>query len=297
VRQLELAASTDDQAERTARCTFVVVGAGYTGTEVAAHCSALTHELATLRPELRAQPLRWILLDVASRVLPELDERLSRAAHEVLRARNVEVRMEESVEESTSEGVRLTGGEFVPTRSLIWCVGVRADPLIEDIDLPSENGRLTVDPYLNPPGHPEVFACGDAAAVPDLTRRGEPTAMTAQHAVRQGKLAARNVAASLGQGRRRRYRHRDLGFVVDLGAGKATANPLHIPLSGFAARVVTRGYHLAAMPTNRIRIVTDWVLGALLKRQSVQLGLVRGSEVPLDTSAPETPTSPRQTDH
>jgi NADH dehydrogenase len=291
VRQLELAASTDDIAERAARCTFVVVGAGYTGTEVAAHCSALTRELAALRPELRDQPLRWMLLDVASRVLPELDERLSRVADGVLRERGVEVRMEESVKESTPEGVRLTNGDFVSTRSLIWCVGVRPDPLIEQIDLPSEKGRLTVDAYLNPPGHPEVFACGDAAAVPDLTQGGRPTAMTAQHAVRQGKLVARNIAASLGQGKRRKYRHRDLGFVVDLGAGRATANPLHIPLSGFPARVVTRGYHLAALPTNRIRILTDWLLGALLTRQSVQLGLVRGHSVPLDTAEPETPAS------
>lgn len=292
VRQLELAASTDDEAERTARCTFVVVGAGYTGTEVAAHCSALTHELATLRPELRAQPLRWILLDVASRVLPELDERLSRAAHEVLRARNVEVRMEESVEESTSEGVRLTGGEFVPTRSLIWCVGVRADPLIEDIDLPSENGRLTVDPYLNPPGHPEVFACGDAAAVPDCARPGQATPMTAQHAVRQGRLAAHNVAASCGQGQRLPYHYRDRGFAVDLGGAQAAADPYGVPLSGPFAKVVTSGYHLLSLPGNRARVAADWLLDAVLPRPAVQLGLVRSTAVPLENSAPEVPVLP-----
>jgi NADH dehydrogenase len=141
------------------------------------------------------------------------------------------------------------------------------------------------------PGHPDVYACGDAAAVPDLTRPGELTAMTAQHATRQGTLAGRNVAASLGYGAARRYKHHDLGFVVDLGGRKAAANPLHIPLSGLPAKVVTRGYHLLAMPGNRVRTATDWLLDAVLGRQTVQLGLVRSAAVPLVTG-PVTPAAP-----
>jgi NADH:ubiquinone reductase (H+-translocating) len=128
-----------------------------------------------------------------------------------------------------------------------------------------------------------VFACGDAAAVPDLTRPGEVTAMTAQHAQRQGVLAGRNVAASLGYGKTKRYKHHDLGFVVDLGGTQAAANPLRIPLSGIVAKAVTRGYHLLAMPGNRARTAADWALDALLPRQSVQLGLVRSAAVPLET--------------
>jgi NADH dehydrogenase len=131
-----------------------------------------------------------------------------------------------------------------------------------------------------------VYACGDAAAVPDLTRPGEITAMTAQHAARQGTMAGRNVAASLGHGRMRRYKHHDLGFVVDLGGTQAAANPLHIPLSGLPAKAVTRGYHLMAMPGNRIRTAMDWLADAVLGRQSVQLGLVRSANVPLDTRPP-----------
>lgn len=137
------------------------------------------------------------------------------------------------------------------------------------------------------PGHPEVFACGDAAAVPDLTKPGEFTGMTAQHAWRQGKVAARNVAASLGICSRRAYRHRDLGFVVDLGGVKAAANPLGVSLSGPLAGAVARGYHLAAMPGNRVRVAADWLLEAVLPRQGVQLGLVRSWSVPLDTASPE----------
>jgi NADH:ubiquinone reductase (H+-translocating) len=106
--------------------------------------------------------------------------------------------------------------------------------------------------------------------------------MTAQHAVRQGQLAAHNLAASLGHGRHRAYRHHDLGFVVDLAGAKAAANPLGVPLSGLPAKAVTRCYHLKAIPANRVRIAGDWLLNALLGRQTVQLGLVRAAAVPLD---------------
>ncbi|GHG30406.1 MULTISPECIES: NAD(P)/FAD-dependent oxidoreductase [Amycolatopsis] len=288
-RQIELAAAADDPAERDARCTFVVVGAGYTGTEVAAQGPAFTAALAARHPELAGQKIRWLLLDVAERVLPELDGRLGRTADEVLRARGVEVLMKTSVDHADAKGVTLTNGDAVPTRTLVWCVGVRPDPLVAGLGLETAKGRLVVTEQLNVPGRDDVFACGDAAAVPDLTRPGQYTAMTAQHAERQGRLAGRNVAASLGYGRRGTYRHHDLGFVVDLGAGAAAANPLHIPLSGRPAKAVTRGYHLMAMPGNRVRTAADWVLEALTGRQTVQLGLVRSGAVPLDTDSPELP--------
>lgn len=194
-RQMELAAQgTDTPQERAARRTFVVVGGGYTGTEVAAHGKLFTDALD------RREPARWILLDIADRLLPELDRRLSTTADRVLRRRGVDVRTGTSVKEATDDGVLLDDGEFVPTRTLIWCVGVRPDPLVSELGLSVERGRLLVEPQLNVPGRPEVFACGDAAAVPDLTRPGEFTPMTAQHASRQGRTAAQ-------RGRLARLRH------------------------------------------------------------------------------------------
>ncbi|MFI0817802.1 NAD(P)/FAD-dependent oxidoreductase [Streptomyces sp. NPDC021098] len=287
-RQLEMTANTSDPRERAARRTFVVVGAGYTGTEVAAHGVLFTDSLARQNTALRHEPRpRWMLLDVAKRVLPSLDERLSRTADRVLRRRGVDVRLGTSVKEATSDGVLLDDGEFIDTRSLIWCVGVRPDPLVEDLGLATEHGRLRVDQYLTVHGHPEVLACGDAAAVPDLTRPGEFTPMTAQHAQRQGKAAAHNVLASLGRGAPRPYKHHDLGFTVDLGGVQAAADPLHIPLAGPAANAVTRGYHLMAMPGNRVRVAADWLLDAALPPQAVQFGLVPSWSVPLDTESPE----------
>src|SRR5690606_2097935 len=147
-RQIELAASTADPAEREARCTFVVVGAGYTGTEVAAQGPLLTDTLVRHHAALRDQPVRWLLLDLADRVLPELDPRLSGTADRVLRERGVEVRTGQSVQEAAHGHVLLTTGETVPTRTLVWCVGVRPDPLVEAFRLPTAKGRLVVDAEL-----------------------------------------------------------------------------------------------------------------------------------------------------
>jgi NADH dehydrogenase len=291
IRQIELAAGSDDPEERRARCTFVVVGAGYTGTEVAAQGVLFTQDLARARG-LGEGAVRWLLVS-RGKVLAGLDDHLAATADRVLRERGVEVRTGETVEEATADGVRLRDGEQVPTRTLLWCVGVRPDPLIEEVGLELAEGRLVVEPTLTVPGHPEVFACGDAAAVPDRTRRGQYTAMTAQHAQRQGRLAGRNVAASLRGRRLRPYRHRDLGFVVDLGSTDAAANPLHLRLAGLPAKAVARGYHLLSMPGNRLRTAADWLLDAVLPRQATQLGLVRSTSVPIDTSSPEVPHHPQ----
>ena len=286
IRQLELAAVAADPAERTARCTFVVVGAGYTGTEVTAHGQRLTTRLARRLPGLAGQQIRWMLLDLAPRVLAELDPRLSRTAERVLRRRGVEVLTGQSVAEALDGSVQLTNGAKVSTRSLIWCVGVRADPLVDKLDLATNRGRLEVDEFMAVPGAQHIYACGDFAAVPDLTRPGQICGMTAQHAQRQGRLVARNVAASLGKGTPRPYKHRDLGFLVDLGGLAAAANPLHIPLSGPAANAVTRAYHLYAMSGNRLRVLTDWNLNGITSPDLTSLAVINASSVPLDVNEP-----------
>ena len=288
IRQLELASVATDPEEREARCTFVVVGAGYTGTEVAAQGQLATTRLVKTMPGLAGQQIRWMLLDTAPRLLPQLDPRLSKTADRVLRRRGVEVRTGQSVADALDGYVKLSTGEKVPTRSLIWCVGVRADPLMEGLNLETNRGRLVVDEFMKVPGAPDIYACGDCAAVPDLTRPGEITGMTAQHAQRQGVQVARNVAASLGQGTARAYKHHDLGFLVDLGGAAAAANPLNIPISGPAANAITRGYHLGVMPGNRLRVLTDWMLNGITRTEATSLDVITAAAVPLDPNHPRT---------
>jgi NADH:ubiquinone reductase (H+-translocating) len=282
-RQLELAEVAADPAERQARCTFVVVGAGYTGTEVTAQGQLLTTRLVRQMSGLRRRDIRWMLLDTAPRVLPDLDPRLSKTADRVLRRRGVEVRTGQSVTEAMPDFVQLSTGEKVATRSLIWCVGVRADPLVDGIDLETIKGRLVVDEYMSVPSTADIYACGDCAAVPDLTRPGQVCGMTAQHAERQGKLMAKNVAASFGVGKAQPYKHHDLGFLVDLGGTAAAINPLKIPLSGPLASVLTRGYHLWVMSGNRARVVTDWTLNAATPTEMTSLA---ARSVSLDVDNP-----------
>lgn len=269
LRQLYLAASTGNATERAARCTFVVVGAGYPGTELAAAGQLLSSAIAGRDPRLRDQPIRWILADPAEHLLPDMRPRLSRIAARVLRRRGVDVRVRTSVGQVTTGGLRLSDGEFVPTRTIVWSYGVRPDPLISGLGLPVEQGRIRVDEYLAVPGLPGVHACGDAAAVPDPSRPGRVTPMTGRHAAHQGRLAGRNVAASLGYGTRQPYRRRIRGSFVDLGGWQAAADPLGIPLSGALAKALTRAHRLCSIPANRLRIVIDW----LRPRPTIPLGL------------------------
>ena len=225
-------------------------------------------------PRIHPDELRWLLVDRAPAILPELGRRLGDPALRILRRRGLDARLNTTIEQVTGSQVRLSDGTTVPTHTLVWCVGVTPGPLTQALGLETIKGRIVVDEFLTVPGHPDVFAAGDAAAAPDLTRPGQLTAMTAQHAQRQGKAAARNIAATLGHGTRKPYKHRDLGFVVDLGGWQAVANPLHIPISGPLANIITRGYHLYALPANRLRVATDWSNNIIEHRQFVQLGLI-----------------------
>jgi NADH:ubiquinone reductase (H+-translocating) len=286
LRELENAAAADDLDRRRACCTFVVVGAGYSGTETAAQMQLVTTRAAANYPRLRAEHMRWVLVDLAPRVLPELGRRLGDEAMQVLRRRGVEVRLGTTVEEATGDAVRLSDGETIPTHTLVWCTGVTPSPLIDTLGLPTERGRLKVGADLKVPDAPDVFAFGDAAAVPDLTRPGKLTGQTAQHAQRQGRTAARNVAASLGVGRAVDYRHHDLGFVVDLGGFEAVASPLGLALGGLPGLVVTRGYHLLALPSlgNRIRVSLDWLLDWAMRPQLARLGFLREEQATIATA-------------
>jgi NADH dehydrogenase len=168
-------------------------------------------------------------------------------------------------------------------------VGVRPDPLVDAMGLPTTNGRIDVDEWLTAQGREDVFAAGDIAAVPDLTRPGQVTPMTAQHAQHQGRIAGINAAASLGWGLRIPYRHRDRGFIVDLGGAQAVADPLHIPISGLPAKTLARAYHLLNIPANKPRVLADWLVDACTSRQIVHFGLIPETGVTLASADPPVP--------
>lgn len=275
LEQLEAAVRETDEQRREARRTVVVVGASYAGTELVSQLRALADD-AAVHGAFAPTAVRFVLLDVAKQVMPEVGAKLGDRALAVLRKRGIDVRLETTLKEVTAEQVVLSDDTIVPTHTVAWVAGVTGCPLVGTLGAELDHGRLVVQPDLSLPGHPDVFAAGDAAAVPDLTNPGQITPPTAQHATRQGAALATNVAAGLGVGRSQPYRHRNLGLVVDLGPRYAVANPLNVHLSGRPAKVVTRAYHLYALPrgANRLLVAAGYLADLVMPRALVSLGLV-----------------------
>ena len=285
LEQLELSCLEEDPEVAKARRTIVVVGASYSGTELVLQLRALAHAAAK-QMKFDPESVKFLLLDLAEQVMPEVGEKLGARAQRVLRKRGVDVRLGLTLNEVHPDHVILSDNSRVVTHTVAWVTGVTAAPLIKTLDLPTEKGRLKVQTDLAVPGYPDVFAAGDAAAVPDVTQPGKITPPTAQHATRQGKTLAKNVAASLGHGKSHEYKHHDMGLVVDLGPHQAVANPLKIQLSGFPAKVVTRAYHLYAIPrgVNRWAVTLAYLTDALFARSVVSLGLSTQSDAEFSTS-------------
>ena len=286
LRQLQLAESDGDADAREGLGSFVVVGGGFTGLELAAQGHRLARAALRQHRSLDPVSVRWTVIEAEASVLGQFPATLARRALERLRKRGVEVRLGTPVAEIAPDHVRLVSGETLATRTTVWTTGVAPAPLISTLGLEVKSGRLIVDDALQARDHPSVFAVGDAAAVPDLTRPGQLAAQTAQHAQRQGVTAARNVIASLENREARAYRHRDLGFVVDLTGRNAVGTPLGVRLSGVLAKLAGRAYHLLALPSGRLRVLSAWVNALFRGPQIVELGLIdeRYATIPAEAS-------------
>ncbi|MFE2969206.1 NAD(P)/FAD-dependent oxidoreductase [Streptomyces sp. NPDC059340] len=278
IAQLDLAAATSDEDERAARLQFVVVGGGYAGAETAACLQRLT-TAASKRYHPRLDPglIKWHLVDVAPKLLPELGDKLGASALRLLSERGLEISLKTTVASVTEGKITLTDGRVLPSRTLVWTAGVAASPLVDSLGAETVRGRVLTEPDFKVPGLDGVFALGDAAAVPDLARAdGSYCPPTAQHAARQGRHAAKNLAAVLRGQPMTPYKHKDLGLVVDLGGHDAVSKPLGIGLKGVPAQVVARGYHLYALRTGtaRIRTATNWFLNAVAGDDFVRTGFL-----------------------
>ncbi|MFF5651523.1 NAD(P)/FAD-dependent oxidoreductase [Streptomyces collinus] len=275
ISQLDLADASQDPVERASRLQFVVVGGGYAGTETAACLQRLTHAAVKRYPRLDPGLIKWHLIDIAPKLMPELGDKLGSSAQEILRRRGIEISLGTSIAKAGPEEVTFTDGRVIPTRTLIWTAGVVASPLIATLGAETVKGRLAVAPEMNLPGDDGVFALGDSAAVPDLAKGdGAMCPPTAQHALRQGKHVADNVIASLRGQALKPYVHKDLGLVVDLGGTDAVSKPLGIELRGLPAQAVARGYHWSALRTNvaKTRVMTNWLLNAVAGDDFVRTG-------------------------
>jgi NADH dehydrogenase len=275
LQTLERAEAVEDEATRRALLTYVFVGAGYAGLEGLAELQDFAADVVDLYPRSRVQGLRFVLVEARERVMPEISADLAAFATAELRRRGVEVRTSTTVERISADSVELSDGELVPCRTVAWTAGVRPHPVVADLGLPLDSGgRIVVDRFCQVEGRTNVWAIGDAAAVPDPARPGQPTPPTCQHALRQGRTVAGNVAAALGAGRPKPFAYKTLGVFVDMGHQKAVAETIGIKWRGFPAWFLARTYHLAMMPgiKRQIRLVVDWTVDLMFGRDASELG-------------------------
>jgi NADH dehydrogenase len=274
---LEIAETVHDAETRAEYLTFVFVGAGYAGLEGLAELQDFMSDVIDLYPRCRVQGMRWILVEARERVMPEVAPPLAAFAERELRGRGIEIRTSTTIEALTERSVILKGGEVVPTRTLVWTAGVKPHPVVAQLGVPlTDGGRIDVDATMRVRGRDNVWAIGDAAAVPDPARKGHPSPPTAQHAIRQGRRVARNVAAELsgGGGAIKPFRYKTLGVFVDMGRHQAVASTLGIKWRGFPAWFLARTYHMANMPGSKrkARLLVDWTVSLLFSRDTSELG-------------------------
>jgi NADH dehydrogenase len=269
LRELESAESALDNAERARRLTFVFVGAGYAGVEALAELSDLVEDAVRYYPKLAGTPRRWVLVDAAPKILPEIPSRLGEYAASELTKRGVEIHVATTLESVSDDEVVLAGGQRIPTRTLVWTAGVAANPLLRELGVPlDERQRVEVDELMRVRGHEHVWSLGDCARVPN-TRSDHPDPPTCQHALRQARRLAKNL-----QGDLQPYGYRMLGQVATLGRYKGIADVLGVRFRGFPGWFVTRSYHLYQLPllSRKLRVVVDWTTSLLFRRDIVELG-------------------------
>jgi NADH dehydrogenase len=273
---LEIAESLPDDASRREYLTFVFVGAGYAGVEGYAELQDYVKDIIDEYPRCRIAGTRWVLVEAQDRIMREIPASLAEVAARELRRRGMEIRTGTTLERMDEGSVVLSTGERLPTRLVCWTAGVRTPGIVKELGLPLTIGdRIETDATMRVKGHDNVWAIGDAAAVPDpAQRRREATPQTCQHALRQGRVVGSNVASVLAGREPRPFRYRTLGVFVDMGQHKAVATVLGLRLRGFPAWFAARSYHLAMMPGmgRRVRLGFDWLIGLFFGRASAELG-------------------------
>jgi NADH dehydrogenase len=280
LRCLDIAESLDDPQRRSEYLGFVFVGAGYAGVEGLAELQDFATQAIDSYPRCRAQGMRWVLVEAKDRIMQEVPPSLSQFAAQELLRRGIEVRTDTQLLAATESSATLSGGERIPTRTLVWTAGVKPGAVIARLGLPLErDGRVSVDRTMRVVAHTGVWAIGDCAAVPDAARPGEPCPPTAQHAIRQGRLVARNIVATLARRDPRPFVYRTKGVVAELGRNKAVAITLGIKSQGLPAWLIARTYHLMLMPGlgRRLRLLVDWNVALIFGRDVSDPGRLGGA--------------------
>jgi NADH dehydrogenase len=272
LRQLELADAALNAEDAKRHLSFVFVGAGYAGVEALAELSDHLRDALRFYPRLKGTRQRWVLVDAAPKILPEVPARLGDYAARELSKRGIDIRVSTTLASVEEDAATLSDGTRLETATLVWTAGVKANPLLAELGLPlDERGRVIVDSTLRVEGLDGVWALGDCARVPNEATPGSFDPPTSQHALRQARRMAKNLTGNV-----RPYRYRMLGQVATLGRHKGIADVPGLRLRGFLGWFVTRTYHLYQLPllTRKLRVVTDWTVALFFRRDIAELGVL-----------------------
>lgn len=263
-----------DSHARRQLLTFVVIGGGYTGIEVAAELNEFAQSNRRFYRNVRPDDVKVIVIDPGPRIMHEINESLAAYALGLLRKRGMEFRLQTRVKSVTPDTVELDDGTNISTTTAIWAAGTAPQPVIGTLPCKHIGGRIVVNEYLEVPEWPGVWAIGDCAHVPD-PKTGNPYPPTAQHAVREGKQAAHNIAAAIWGKDQGKYpfQFSTIGMLAPLGHRSAVAEIKGFKISGFFAWFLWRAIYLGKLPgwDRKLRVALDWALDLFLPRDMVQL--------------------------
>lgn len=260
--------------------TFVVAGGGFAGVETIAGMNDFLREAIEFYPNLKKDQIRVVLVHPGAVILPELGKKLGAYAQEKLSERGVEIRVNTSVTGVSDRGVQLSDGTLIKTNTLVWTAGTSPNPILETLVCKKERGRLLVDEYLELPDWPGVWALGDCALVPD-PKTGQYYPPTAQHALREGKVLAQNITASIRGGKKKPFSFSTIGQLAAIGRRTGVANIMGINFSGFIAWWLWRTIYLSKLPRfeKKLRVMFDWSLDLLFSKDLVQFMTFRAPTV------------------
>jgi NADH dehydrogenase len=273
IERLERADATSDFALRRRYLTVVVIGGGLVGVELLGELTAFAEEILRFYPRLLRDGLRFHLFEAGGRILPEVDGKLAEVAARVLRKRRADIRASTPVRSIEPGRVHLAN-ETIEAGTVVLAAGIVPNAIAARIPVAHDDrGRIVVDETMRSRSHPEVWALGDCAVIPGPG--GRPYPALAQHAIREARHLARNVAAASGGRLPTPFAYRSLGTMASLGHSRAVAQVLGIRLKGFLAWWIRRTYYLFQMPRwdRRFRIMLDWTVALFFRPDITKVDL------------------------
>jgi NADH:quinone reductase (non-electrogenic) len=286
VALLETAALQPDEFARRQLLTFVIAGGGFAGVETTGAVNDFIRETARFYPSIAETDIRVLLIQPDSILLPELGEELGLYAERKLRERGVDIVKGVRVVSYDGSIVTLADGTSITASTLIWTAGVKPSAIIASLPYEKERDRLRVSEYLAVPGVSGLWAAGDCAAVPDVTT-GTLCPPTAQHGLRQGVAAAKNIEAAIGGRALKPFRYRAMGLLASIGRHTGVAMVLGVKFSGFIAWWLWRTVYLAKLPglAKKLRVMVGWTLDLFFGREIEQMITLRDVEMVSDRLA------------